>query len=810
MPEIQTADAGKQQTRAERTDPHVTPQPAARAIVGALPVSGLLTNGVPLRRLATADDPLGGQAAPQGVLDVLRRSAGRGTPLPNAVQSDLGRRLGADLSAIRIHHDEEAHGVAQAVQSVAFTHGRDIYFSRGRFDPASAAGQHLLAHELAHATSVERSSGSVTTIGRADDPAERAADATADAVTGSLRRKSFDGPVDVTPVPAEIRRQRDPEMIRRAFGKVKKFAKSLFGKADPVPDVTTGTAYMDNKTHDERMDHQRRSRGSGPGENPDYSNPALFGAAPDEWDVTLAVAQEDPAWMRNIKDLKKTALAELPRSPRQLLGDLDAAQQRLVERTLLRRGDLDNKTQTETQALVEKFSDGLHDVGHTWIRLTTYTGGKLKEIYSYGMWPQKLYAPGENGRTHGGYAGPVSIGPGEVKHPDTAHEDDETKAYKRFPVKKAEFGKALDLAVKRYNNPPPYVLTGYNCTAFAREVLMAAGKTYPGKGLLPGFAYTPGDLYWAIMKEWAKGKKGVTTDDTAEESAGMKKLKDRADVFAEAGEANVEGEYKTATFQLPPPGQQRRIVKLHAGARIDWGMYPGNLSETLTIDEDTEYTVIVDPQFAGRHGCIPVEIGAQIAFVDQDDFYRAAAPPREPTQREAFLARGLSYWGTLRPPADGREPTGVWSEQEVARQPLLEFKDENATDQWMAVSARGEIYWVRRDHLAIFRNPGSARFDDEGDTATDSSSGNGDAGTAGDDARIAAQKAAVASMVARFEGVDASTLAHILSTGTNTTRNGIVVTLDLVSELIRNEPEYAETIAKLIGCSVGDINENFT
>jgi hypothetical protein len=38
-------------------------------------------------------------------------------------------------------HDIHAH---------AFTHGRDIFFNRGRFDPESISGQHLLAHELTH------------------------------------------------------------------------------------------------------------------------------------------------------------------------------------------------------------------------------------------------------------------------------------------------------------------------------------------------------------------------------------------------------------------------------------------------------------------------------------------------------------------------------------------------------------------------------------------------------------------------------------------------------------------------------------
>ncbi len=216
------------------------------------------------------------------------------------------------------------------------------------------------------------------------------------------------------------------------------------------------------------------------------------------------------------------------------------------------------------------------------------------------MWPQKLYSPGEYADTYGGYAGPISVGPGEVKHPDTAHEDDATKAYKHYPVKEKEFDKALDTAVERYNSPPPYVLTGYNCTAFAREIVQAAGKSYPGKGLLPGMAYTPGNLYWAIMKEWTKGKKNVATQDSEEEGKAMDKLKARAKAFAEAGEENVEGEYKTSTFKLPPPGQKRVKVTLHSGATIGYGHYPTSIDHQMTLDEDVEYTMIDDPKFVER------------------------------------------------------------------------------------------------------------------------------------------------------------------------------------------------------------------
>jgi hypothetical protein len=155
----------------------------------SVPVSAFAVDIEPIRRLSGGmSDPLGGQAAPPGVAEVLRRRSGHGEPLPEPTRTRMSEQFGTDLTPVRIHNDAESHSVAEAVQSVAFTHGSDIYFSRGSYRPDSPAGQHVLAHELAHVTTAEPAHSGRTMIGRADDPAEAAADATADRVTAQLRR----------------------------------------------------------------------------------------------------------------------------------------------------------------------------------------------------------------------------------------------------------------------------------------------------------------------------------------------------------------------------------------------------------------------------------------------------------------------------------------------------------------------------------------------------------------------------------------------------------------------------------------------
>jgi len=55
-----------------------------------------------------------------------------------------------DFSGVRVHTDAKAAESARRVNARAYTVGSDIVFARGQFNPGSAAGNRLLAHELTH------------------------------------------------------------------------------------------------------------------------------------------------------------------------------------------------------------------------------------------------------------------------------------------------------------------------------------------------------------------------------------------------------------------------------------------------------------------------------------------------------------------------------------------------------------------------------------------------------------------------------------------------------------------------------------
>lgn len=59
-------------------------------------------------------------------------------------------RFREDLSDVRIHTDAAAAASAAAIHARAYTAGRHIVFAPGAYQPGSAGGRRLLAHEIAH------------------------------------------------------------------------------------------------------------------------------------------------------------------------------------------------------------------------------------------------------------------------------------------------------------------------------------------------------------------------------------------------------------------------------------------------------------------------------------------------------------------------------------------------------------------------------------------------------------------------------------------------------------------------------------
>jgi len=88
--------------------------------------------------------------ASNGVSSKIENSSGKGNSLSSKTMREMSSSFGVDFSDVRIHNDLEAADMNKELQAQAFTHGSDIYFNSGKFNPENSEGKFLLAHELTH------------------------------------------------------------------------------------------------------------------------------------------------------------------------------------------------------------------------------------------------------------------------------------------------------------------------------------------------------------------------------------------------------------------------------------------------------------------------------------------------------------------------------------------------------------------------------------------------------------------------------------------------------------------------------------
>lgn len=91
-----------------------------------------------------------GTAASPVVSSKIEGSRGKGKPLPAKALREMNSSFGVDFSTVHIHDNHESADLNKELHAQAFTHGNNIYFGKGKFDPESSTGKFLLAHELTH------------------------------------------------------------------------------------------------------------------------------------------------------------------------------------------------------------------------------------------------------------------------------------------------------------------------------------------------------------------------------------------------------------------------------------------------------------------------------------------------------------------------------------------------------------------------------------------------------------------------------------------------------------------------------------
>jgi phage-related protein len=87
---------------------------------------------------------------PKNLESRLQQSQGSGSPLDPNTRTEMEGSFAADFSGVQIHTGQESASLNKSLGARAFTHGNDIFFNSGEYQPQSSQGKHLLSHELTH------------------------------------------------------------------------------------------------------------------------------------------------------------------------------------------------------------------------------------------------------------------------------------------------------------------------------------------------------------------------------------------------------------------------------------------------------------------------------------------------------------------------------------------------------------------------------------------------------------------------------------------------------------------------------------
>jgi hypothetical protein len=96
---------------------------------------------------------------------------GGGERLPDDVRAPMEQAFGRPFGDVRVHRGGSAERLSRTISAEAFTTGNDIFFGRGSYDPGSARGQRVLAHELGHVA--QQQSGVHRLFGKKKTPEEK-------------------------------------------------------------------------------------------------------------------------------------------------------------------------------------------------------------------------------------------------------------------------------------------------------------------------------------------------------------------------------------------------------------------------------------------------------------------------------------------------------------------------------------------------------------------------------------------------------------------------------------------------------------
>lgn len=132
------------------------------------PVAAATSGPASVQRQASVGG--GPELAPPIVHEVLNSP---GQPLDAQTRAFFEPRFGQDFTRVRVHTDAKAAESARAVAANAYAVGGHIAFEEGQFQPRTARGCELMAHELAHVVQQQGKGSSQVNMECEESPLER-------------------------------------------------------------------------------------------------------------------------------------------------------------------------------------------------------------------------------------------------------------------------------------------------------------------------------------------------------------------------------------------------------------------------------------------------------------------------------------------------------------------------------------------------------------------------------------------------------------------------------------------------------------
>lgn len=231
----------------------------------------------------------------------LGASQAGGDPLPDSTRGLMEEKLGADFGGVRVHNDAQASRAAESFNANAFTSGNDIYFNRGVYDPATAEGRGLLAHELTHVVQQKGGSSDVVQFDLRQSMPTTLGAFGIDMTARTVPRVGLEGTITFMPDPsgpysAQIGMIQVVNVTEPASGAPYDWSTST--EAGRMDLMTTGT---DGAPQGWFVDSQTAANAPGSATGPNYI---------EQWGILPP--RNAFGWLRSPTDLHETSLYDYP------------------------------------------------------------------------------------------------------------------------------------------------------------------------------------------------------------------------------------------------------------------------------------------------------------------------------------------------------------------------------------------------------------------------------------------------------------------------------------------------------------------